>query len=289
MEAVRTRAGVGKATIYRRWPSKEELVRDAIVFLHEEFETPDTGSLRGDYAALAERRAGERARAAAPRMLMPRLLGESVNDPELFAIFRANLVEPRRAALRTVLERAIDRGEIREGLDLELLLDLFAGPGRLPAADHRRRHGADVLGRGPDGRADERPGALEALGHVAHAGERARPRACSTKRSSIAMRWPRPITCGCMQTVSTPPSTCRSIQSSSSVQISSTLLGADRARRRDGLERELEVRPVVELEAHRQLPQRAPRGRAASGSSRLTRSPIRGRYGRKSSAIRLES
>ena len=38
MEAVRTRAGVGKATIYRRWPSKEELVRDAIVFLHDEFD-----------------------------------------------------------------------------------------------------------------------------------------------------------------------------------------------------------------------------------------------------------
>ena len=53
MEAVRTRAGVGKATIYRRWASKEELVRDAIVFLHEEFDAPDTGSLRGDYEALA--------------------------------------------------------------------------------------------------------------------------------------------------------------------------------------------------------------------------------------------
>jgi Bacterial regulatory proteins, tetR family len=53
MESVRTRAGVGKATIYRRWSSKEELVSDTIVFLHEEFETPDTGSLRGDYEALA--------------------------------------------------------------------------------------------------------------------------------------------------------------------------------------------------------------------------------------------
>ena len=53
MEAVRTRAGVGKATIYRRWASKEELVRDAIVFVHDKFDTPDTGSLRGDYQALA--------------------------------------------------------------------------------------------------------------------------------------------------------------------------------------------------------------------------------------------
>ena len=126
MEAVRTRAGVGKATIYRRWHSKEELVRDAIVFLHDEFDTPDTGSLRGDYDALATLVRASASRGGAS--LMPRLLGEAVNDPELFAIFRAHLVEPRRAALRAVLERAVARGEIRKGIDLELLIDLFAGP-----------------------------------------------------------------------------------------------------------------------------------------------------------------
>jgi AcrR family transcriptional regulator len=127
MEAVRTRAGVGKATIYRRWSSKEELVRDAIVFLHDEFETPDTGSLRGDYAALATAVRASASRGGAAT-LMPRLLGDAVNDPELFAIFRANLVDPRRAALRTVLERAVARGEIRAGIDVELMIDLFAGP-----------------------------------------------------------------------------------------------------------------------------------------------------------------
>jgi len=126
MEAVRTRAGVGKATIYRRWASKEELVRDAIVFLHDEFDTPDTGSLRGDYEALATVVRASASRGGAT--LMPRLLGEAVNDPELFAIFRANLVEPRRAALRAVLARAVARGEIRGDIDLELILDLFAGP-----------------------------------------------------------------------------------------------------------------------------------------------------------------
>ncbi len=127
MEAVRTRAGVGKATIYRRWASKEELVRDAIVFLHHEFDTPDTGSLRGDYDALATTVRASASRGGATT-LMPRLLGEAANDPELFAIFRANLVEPRRAALGAVLERAVARGEIRGDVDLELMIDLFAGP-----------------------------------------------------------------------------------------------------------------------------------------------------------------
>ena len=147
MEAVRTRAGVGKATIYRRWSSKEELVSDTIVFLHEEFETPDTGSLRGDYDALAGAVRASAARGGAA-MLMPRLLGESVHDPELFAIFRANLVEPRRAALRSVLERAVDARRDPRGTRPRADGRPVRRPCRLPAADHRRRHVADVLGRG---------------------------------------------------------------------------------------------------------------------------------------------
>ena len=127
MEAVRQRAGVGKATIYRRWSSKEELVRDAIVFMHEDFTKIDTGSLRGDYEAIAAqvRSSAQRAGAAT---FMPRLLGEAVNDPELHAIFYENLVQPRREALGTLLRRAIDRGELRGDVDVELMIDLFAGP-----------------------------------------------------------------------------------------------------------------------------------------------------------------
>jgi AcrR family transcriptional regulator len=127
MEGVRARAGVGKATIYRRWSSKEELVRDAIVVLHDDVEAPDTGSLRGDYEGLAMlvRSAADRAGAAT---LMPRLLGDVANDPELHAIFYDNLVAPRRAQMRAVLRRAVARGELRDDLDLELMIDLFAGP-----------------------------------------------------------------------------------------------------------------------------------------------------------------
>ena len=127
MESVRARAGVGKATIYRRWCSKEELVRDAIVFMHDDFRPPDTGSLRGDYEGMASlvRSAAHRAGAAT---LMPRLLGDVANDPELRAIFYDNLVEPRRAQMRAVIERAVARGEVRDDVDIELVIDLFAGP-----------------------------------------------------------------------------------------------------------------------------------------------------------------
>jgi AcrR family transcriptional regulator len=127
MEGVRARAGVGKATIYRRWSSKEELVRDAVVFMHDDLEAPDTGSLRGDYEGMASlvRSAAQRAGAAT---LMPRLLGDAANDPELLAIFYDNLVAPRRAQMRAILERAVARGEIRDDVDIDLIIDLFAGP-----------------------------------------------------------------------------------------------------------------------------------------------------------------
>jgi AcrR family transcriptional regulator len=127
MEGVRARAGVGKATIYRRWSSKDELVRDAIVFLHDDVGAPDTGSLRGDYEGMATRVLSAAARSGAAT-LMPRLLGDVANDPELRAIFYENLVEPRRAQMRTILQRAVARGEIRDDVDVELMIDLFAGP-----------------------------------------------------------------------------------------------------------------------------------------------------------------
>jgi AcrR family transcriptional regulator len=124
VEAVRQRAGVGKATIYRRFPDKEALVRAAVAAVHSDPAVPDTGSLQGDLDALWEEvyAAGGAARVA------PLLLAEAAENPEMHAIFRAALVEPRRAMLRTLLERAAARGELRDGLDLELVVDLLAGP-----------------------------------------------------------------------------------------------------------------------------------------------------------------
>jgi AcrR family transcriptional regulator len=127
MEDVRTRAGVGKATIYRRWASKEELVAEVISYLHQDLEGPDTGSLRGDFAAVAQL-ALSGAQHTGAATFLPRLLAESVGNPELHAIFTAALVNPRRHILRRALERAAARGEIREDLDLEVVIDLLVGP-----------------------------------------------------------------------------------------------------------------------------------------------------------------
>jgi hypothetical protein len=61
-------------------------------------------------------------------LFLPRVLVDAAGDPELHAIFRATLVEPRRAALREVVERAIARGELRDDLDVEALIDLLSAP-----------------------------------------------------------------------------------------------------------------------------------------------------------------
>jgi AcrR family transcriptional regulator len=127
MEQVQRRAGVGKATIYRRWASKSELVKEAIQYFSAELPVPDTGALRTDYAIVAAAVVAiAQDRNAA--LLMPRLLTEVSHDPELHAIFTAQLVEPRRAVVRTLFERAIARGEVRDDVDVELVTDMLVGP-----------------------------------------------------------------------------------------------------------------------------------------------------------------
>jgi AcrR family transcriptional regulator len=128
MEQVRERAGVGKATIYRRYGSKEELVRAVVTHLNTGMpEPPDTGSLRGDYAEIV-RSLLAGAEVSGALTFMPRMLSEVAHDSELREIFYAALVQPRRDLLEAVLRRAIDRGEIRAGTDVELAIDMLAGP-----------------------------------------------------------------------------------------------------------------------------------------------------------------
>jgi AcrR family transcriptional regulator len=126
VEAVRQRAGVGKATIYRRFPDKSALVRAAISAIHADLSAPDTGTLRGDLDSVwAEGYRGLKGMQAAT--FAPRLLAEAADDPEMHAIFRSVLIEPRREVIRTVFRRAIERGELRADIDLELLIDVLAG------------------------------------------------------------------------------------------------------------------------------------------------------------------
>ena len=128
VEGVARRAGVGKATIYRRHRSKPELVKTAIEHLHSGLSVPeDTGSLIGDFAALSAQAIAAGTATDAPTF-MPRMLAEAAGDPEMHEIFTRTLVEPRRAAMRAIFERAVARGEVRGDVDLDVAVDLTAGP-----------------------------------------------------------------------------------------------------------------------------------------------------------------
>ena len=112
IEEVAARAGVGKTTIYRRWPSKGLLALDAFVAsFREEQPQPDTGSLRGDL--LSALHAWVRAVTQTPMgPMLTGLIAEAQHDPELRGAWRDRVLEPLRTQHRIMLDRAIARGEI---------------------------------------------------------------------------------------------------------------------------------------------------------------------------------
>jgi AcrR family transcriptional regulator len=127
-EDVAARAGVGKGAIYRRYRSKDELVAAAVAALvSEEIALPDTGSTRTDLLALMGE-AVELYRGSLAGRLMPNLVGAMAQKPELARTVREEFLAGRRVALSEVLRRGIERGELREDLDVELALDVLGGP-----------------------------------------------------------------------------------------------------------------------------------------------------------------
>ena len=127
VDAVAARAGVGKATIYRRYPSKVELVAAAAFSVCvESTPTADTGSLRGDLVAVLRnlrRMLEDPVLGAAKRMLVM----DASRSDELAGIHR-ELVTNRRQHSAAILERAIERGELRPDVDLDFAVDQIGAP-----------------------------------------------------------------------------------------------------------------------------------------------------------------
>ncbi|MDQ5833551.1 MAG: TetR/AcrR family transcriptional regulator, partial [Actinomycetota bacterium] len=126
IEAVAARAGVGKTTIYRRWPSKLELVIEAVGEMRPPLPTEDTGSVQGDFLAFQRNQINRVAAGPLPRVA-PRLIAESVGDAELQAVVQRELIAPVRQAIGEVLQRGVDRGELLADLDVELATDIVHG------------------------------------------------------------------------------------------------------------------------------------------------------------------
>ena len=127
VDAVAARAGVSKATIYRRFASKLELVNAAMYGSAEKRKpTPDTGSLVGDLRALL---------AQLSEMLSDQTLGcnirmmvaDGMRNAELAGVHE-EFVQFRRRGTKQVLDRAIARGELRADVDLDVAMDMLTGP-----------------------------------------------------------------------------------------------------------------------------------------------------------------
>ncbi|MFH8768362.1 TetR/AcrR family transcriptional regulator [Streptomyces sp. NPDC085866] len=127
IERVARTAGVGKATIYRRWSGKEELFVDVV----RAAEPPDPvlpgTSLRDDLVVLLEslRQRGLASRSSA---ILHNVYAQMKSSPKIWAAYHANVIAPRRALSLEVLRRARQSGELRADVDLELANDMFMGP-----------------------------------------------------------------------------------------------------------------------------------------------------------------
>ena len=120
MEQVAARAGVGKASLYLRWPSKVALVADAVQRLSPELvpAMPDTGTLPGDMRGFLRQLVRPRSAAAAA---LPAVAGEAASNPEMREAFRRGVTPALIERVRTSVQRAVDRGELPVTADVELL------------------------------------------------------------------------------------------------------------------------------------------------------------------------
>ncbi|MEV6597812.1 TetR/AcrR family transcriptional regulator C-terminal ligand-binding domain-containing protein [Actinoplanes sp. NPDC051346] len=125
IEAVATRAAVGKATIYRRWPNKEALLIDAVGRMKGPLPVLAGTSVRDDLIMLVA--SGRNPRMEQYGRVTACLIPEMVKSPEMHAVFQA-VIEPRRNVMREVLRRGITSGELRSDLDVELTLLMLVGP-----------------------------------------------------------------------------------------------------------------------------------------------------------------
>lgn len=133
MNDIAARAGVGKAAIYRRWASKAALVTDALIYWRPDLltkDTPDTGSLAGDFDALIEQ-VGRNDDDRVPNELVLRMALEAVHEPDLASVVDDLVLVKGKGMVATILGRAAARGEIDGDRDWSMVADVVLAMGLL--------------------------------------------------------------------------------------------------------------------------------------------------------------
>lgn len=125
MDAVAHQAKASKATLYRRWNSKAKLVVEALARTKGTTEVPDTGALRSDLLTTFCGMGGLTDHGTTATL--GAVLTAASTDPEFAREFRAQVVEPKARVSREIFEKARERGELRDDLDIDIVIPALAG------------------------------------------------------------------------------------------------------------------------------------------------------------------
>ncbi|NEE04256.1 TetR/AcrR family transcriptional regulator [Phytoactinopolyspora halotolerans] len=127
IEGIAARAGVGKTTIYRRWPDKESVICDAVAILKGPVPDLPGTSLRDDLLVMADSTVRGR-ESTRDRRIYACFVGEMYRHPALKDRYHSTVIKPRRELIRRVLAAAVERGELRADLDMDVMIEVMTAP-----------------------------------------------------------------------------------------------------------------------------------------------------------------
>lgn len=138
VDAIAQASGVSKATLYKHWKNRDELLLDAIGRLSEQYPVFDSGDTRTDLIAflgyLVQKKRSERT-----ARMWPRIIAHSCLNSEFARLLRQRFTAPARERFIELLKRGITRGDLPGDLDLDFARDMLIGP-----IMHRRIHGTKI-------------------------------------------------------------------------------------------------------------------------------------------------
>lgn len=126
VDEVSRRSGVAKTTIYRHWPTRTDLLRDACSNIGTPLEAPDTGNFGKDVTTLMTNLT-HLLRSARWTSVLPSVIDAAERDPDIAKMY-SRLQEGYSAPLQTVIERGIHRGELPKDTDVAMLIAALTGP-----------------------------------------------------------------------------------------------------------------------------------------------------------------
>jgi len=126
VDEITRRSGVAKTTIYRHWPTRGDLLRDACSSIGTPLEVPDTGSFEGDVIALVTSLA-HLLRSAKWTSVLPSVIDAAERDPDIAAVY-SRLQEGYSAPLQSIIQRAMRKGDLPKTTDPAVLVAALTGP-----------------------------------------------------------------------------------------------------------------------------------------------------------------